>query len=48
MNSTVEPTFNESFGKNRGLWVLWTMHRTHKPDRNALLKKKKEKKKGKT
>ena len=29
MNSTVEPIFNEKVAKKWGLWVPWTVHRTH-------------------
>ena len=44
MNSAMRPIFNEIFGEKRDLWIPWTVYGTHKPDRNALIKKKKKKK----
>ena len=29
VNNTVRPIFNENFVEKRGLWVLWTVHKTH-------------------
>ena len=42
MNSAMRPIFNEIFGEKRDLWIPWTVYGTHKPDRNALIKKKKK------
>ena len=41
MNSAVEPIFNESFVEKIGLWVPWTIHRTHWKSWNAIFKKNK-------
>ena len=45
MNSAMRPIFNEIFGEKRDLWISWTVYGTHKPDRNALIKKKRKKEK---
>ena len=45
VNSVVNFIFNENFVEKRGLWVPWTMHRTHWKSWNTLLTKKKKKKK---
>ena len=45
MNGTMRPIFNEIFGEKRDLWIPWTVYGTHKPNRNALIKKKRKKEK---
>ena len=43
VNSAMRPIFNESFTEKRGLWVPWTVHRTHwKSMKHSSQKKKKK------
>ena len=44
----MRPFFNESFGKKRGLWVLWTVHEIHWKPITATERKSKKKKKRET